>query len=67
MRDHVELLDGLRLPVLEDRHVVGEETGHEAALVVEHDGVDFDEVGGRPERRLLGAALSRRGRLSLEG
>ena len=53
VRDHEELLDLLRLAVFQQRDVLDLQTGNEVAVLVEDDGVDFDEGGGRLERGLL--------------
>ena len=67
VRHHEELLDLLRLAVLVDRDVVGLEARHEVAVLVEDDGIDFDELGRRLEGRLLASSpVERRRLLGLE-
>ena len=66
VRDHVELLDRLRLPVFEQREILREQPRDEPAAAIEHDDVDFDEVGRGTKRRLLRAGLGW-GILALQG
>ena len=51
--DHEELLDPLRLAVFQQGDVVDLQTRDEVAVLVEDDGVHFDEGGRGLERRLL--------------
>src|SRR6266536_1187629 len=53
MGHHEELLDLLGLAVLVQRDVLCLEARDEVAVLVENDGIDFDELSGRSERRLL--------------
>ncbi len=63
VRDQVELFDLLRLAVFENQDVLGAKAGGKLPLLVEDDGVDFDEGGRRPEHPL---ATGRRGILALQ-
>ena len=62
VRDHVELFDLLRLAVLENQDVLGAEASGELPLLVEDDGIDFDQGGRRTEHPLT---AGRRGILAL--
>ena len=62
--DEVEVLNRLRLALLEHFEVVRGQAGHEPAVLVLHDDVDFDQARGRSEhagRRFLRPRLPRGG------
>lgn len=60
MGDDVELLDCLRLAILEQDQVTDLDPLHELALAVQNDGVHLDQCGGGSEGRLLWGERARR-------